>query len=390
MELATIDTLGRAGERAGDRLGDRAGGSLAFRTGTQPAATADIGTADIGTPAGRPRVMLNRRQKAAVVVRLLIAEGASLPLSELPDALQAELTAQMAQMRYIDRATLRAVIEEFATELDSIGLSFPGGLEGALRLLEGAISPDMAARLRRQSGMAWADDPWETIAAIDAERLLTLLRRESPEIGAVILSKLKVSLAADLLGRLTGPEARRLTLAVSETADIAPDMVRRIGVTLAADLDARPPRAFATGAVDRVGAILNVSTAQTRDDLLAGLDDEDADFATLLRRAIFTFIDIPDRLAARDVGAVLRAVPQADLLTLIAGGPNDPSVAFLLANMSKRMAETLREEAGDVAAPGAKKLEAARTAVVTAIRAAADRGEIALIVDEDEDNDAAA
>jgi flagellar motor switch protein FliG len=335
---------------------------------------------------GRPQVILNRRQKAAVVVRLLIAEGASLPIGDLPEALQAELTSQMAQMRYIDRATLRAVIEEFATELESIGLSFPGGLEGALRLLEGTISPDMAARLRRQSGMAWFDDPWETIATMDADKLLPLLHRESPEVGAVILSKLKVAQAADLLGRLPGATARRLTLAVSETADIAPDTVRRIGVTLAADLDARPPRAFSMGAVDRVGAILNISTSDTRDDLLAGLDDEDADFATLVRRAIFTFADIPGRVAARDVAGVLRAVSPEDLQCVIAGAGEggDPSVEFILANMSKRMAEQLREGAADIDTPSPKQLEAAQTAVIAAIRAAIDAGTIKLIDPEAE------
>ncbi len=371
MELATMDTRATHAHMPG--------GSMSVT-----ATTADLP----GHPgaAGRNRAALNRRQKAAVVVRLLIAEGASLPLTELPEALQAELTAQMSQMRYIDRMTLRSVIDEFATELDSIGLSFPGGLEGALRLLEGTISPDMAARLRRQSGMVWHDDPWEAIAKMEPDKLLPILKREAPEIGAVILSKLKVSGAAELLGRLSGTEARRLTLAMSETADISPEAVRRIGVTLAADLNAKPPRAFTLEAVERVGAILNISAADTRDDLLAGLDDDDADFATRVRRAIFTFADVPARLSPRDVGPVLRSVPQEDLMVVIAGASEegDPTVDFLLANMSKRLGEALREGAGELDAPSPKRLEAARTAIVSGIRNTVDSGEISLI-EEDED-----
>lgn len=323
---------------------------------------------------------LTRRQKAAIVVRLLLAEGAKLPLSELPDALQAELTTQMTQMRFVDRATLKEVIEEFASELDSIGLSFPGGLDGALDLLDGAISPEMAARLRKQAGAVWADDPWEAIAALSAEKLLPALGRESPEVGAVILSKLKVAKAAELLGKLPGDRARRLTLAVSETADISPDTVRRIGLALAAELQAEPPRAFHSAAVERLGAILNVSTSVTREDVLAGLDEEDADLASQVRRAIFTFEDIPARLDARDVPNVTKRVDQTVLVVAVAGADDRSRAAvdFLLANMPKRLAGSIRDEAADRGRVTPRQAEEAQTAVVTAIRDGIDAGEVTL------------
>ncbi|SEN68644.1 flagellar motor switch protein FliG [Palleronia salina] len=329
---------------------------------------------------------LTRRQKAAIVVRLLLAEGATLPLSELPEPLQAELTTQMTQMRFVDRATLRDVVEEFASELDSIGLSFPGGLEGALGILEGAISPEIAARLRKQSGAIWTDDPWETIAEFPPEKIMPLLQRESPEIGAVILSKLKVAKAADLLSKLPGALARRLTLAVSETADIAPSTVRRIGVALAAELKAEPPRAFPAAAVERLGAILNVSTSVTREEVLEGLDAEDAELGSQVRKAIFTFENIPDRVAARDVPVVVKGVDQDILILAIAGATEktQATVDYLLANMSQRLADTMRDEAGELGKIAPAEVERAETAVVSAIREAVDAGEIKLIAEDEE------
>ncbi len=330
---------------------------------------------------------LTRRQKAAIVVRLLLAEGASLPLSELPESLQAELTTQMTQMRFVDRATLREVIEEFATELDSIGLSFPGGLEGALSILEGAISPSLAARMRKQSGAIWTDDPWETIAKFKIEELLPLLERESPEVGAVILSKLEVSKAAEILGLLPGARARRLTLAVSETADVAPDMVRRIGLALAAELKAEPPRAFPAAAVERLGAILNVSGSVTRDEVLSGLDEEDAELGQRVRKAIFTFANIPERIAPRDVPAITKAVEQETLVVAIAGADETmrPAVEFLLGNMPQRLAESLRMEAAEIEKVSLKEAEKAHLAVVKVIRGMADSGEIKMVTLEEND-----
>ena len=341
---------------------------------------------------GRPKAgELTRRQKAAIVVRLLLAEGATLPLRDLPDTLQAELTTQISQMRYIDRTTLRSVIEEFATELDSIGLAFPHGIDGALDLLEGAISPEMAARLRRQSGALWADDPWDVLSQIEDDKLLPLLTDESPEIAAVILSKLKVSKAATLLGRLPGPRARRLTMAVSETADIAPETVHRIGVALAAELKAEPPRAFPAAAVERLGAILNVSPTVTREDVLAGLDEEDAELASEVRKAIFTFVDIPSRIKPLDVPNITKRVDQDVLVIAIAGADEktQPAVDYLLSNMSSRMADQLREGAADLGKVGAKQADSAQMEVITAIRDGIEAGEITM-VDPDADLDEAA
>ncbi len=320
------------------------------------------------------------------MVRLLLAEGATLPLDALPEPLQAELTTQMSQMRYVDRFTLQQVIEEFANELDSIGLVFPGGLEGALSILGGVISADMAARLRKQAGMVWFNDPWESLANFDTDQLLPLLQRQSPEVGAVLLSKLKVAKAAELLGKLPGDKARRLTFAMSETADVAPDTVRRIGISLAAELKAEPPRAFTTGAVARVGAILNVAASAMRDDVLAGLSEDDAAFADEVRRAIFTFSDIPARIKPLDVPAILRGVAQESLVAIVAS--TDPAITeaveFLLENMSKRLAQTLRDEAADAGIIKQRVSEAAQTEVIVTIRALIDAGEIQLVSEGDD------
>lgn len=329
---------------------------------------------------------LSRRQKAAIVVRLLIAEGATLPLQDLPRALQAELTSQMASMRFVDRATLREVIEEFASELDSIGLSFPDGIEGALALLNGAISPDIAARLRWQSGAVWTEDPWVQIAEIVNDRLLKVVDRESPEIGAVILSKLSVAKAADILGRLPGPKARRLTLAISETANILPEVVRRIGVALAADLEAEPPRAFTATAVKRLGAILNISPALTRDEVLAGLDEEEPDLADKVRREIFTFDNIPQRVEEKDVPAIVRMIAQDTLVAAIAGatGPTLLVGDFILSRLTQRLGDSIREQVKERGRISPADAEKAQNEIVATIRGAADAGEIKLVIPEED------
>ncbi len=331
--------------------------------------------------------LLTRKQKAAIIVRLLLAEGAVLSLQNLPEALQAELIRQMSDLRYVDRATLKSVIEEFVHEIEDIGLAFPGDIETTLSILDGAISPSTAARMRKMAGVRLTGDPWATIAALDPALLLEVLETESTEIAAVLLSKLKVSVAADLLGQLPGPRARKVAYAVSQTGAIAPDVVERIGRSLADQLGARPPRAFDDGPVERVGAILNASPAATRDDVLDGLDQDDTAFATAVRKAIFTFADIPARITPTDVPKITRDVDQAVLVTALVAATDDlaPVADFILGAISKRMSEQIREEMAERGPVKPKDGEAAMSAIVAQIRALEAAQEIALIPDDDDD-----
>ncbi|MEP1613497.1 MAG: FliG C-terminal domain-containing protein [Roseobacter sp.] len=337
------------------------------------------------SPGGSEPAKLSRKAKAAIVVRLLINEGADIPLEELPEELQAKLTHQMGSMRTVDRSTLASVIDEFAQELESIGLSFRGGIAGALDALDGKISKQTADRLRKEAGVRQYGDPWARLRDLGPEKLLPVLQSESTEVAAVLLSKLDVKRAAELLGKLPGPEARRITYAVSLTSAVTPDAVDRIGLSLAAQLDAEPMRAFDNGPVERVGAILNSTTSITRDDVLEGLDETDAGFAELVRRAIFTFANIPQRISARDIPRVIRALDQEALLTALAGAEaagSQASAEFILENMSGRMADQLREEVQDREKVKPAEMEEAESSIVQAIRDLEASGDLLMIVED--------
>jgi len=334
---------------------------------------------------------LTRAQKAAIIVRFLLNEGAEVPLTDLPEGLQAHLTTQMGAMRYVNRATLAEVVAEFAQELEGMGLTFPRGVAGALSALDGRISPHTAARLRKEAGVREVGDPWDQVHKAAVGTLLEMMTHESTEVAAVILSKLDIGRAAELLGNLPGDLARRITYAVSQTGSVSPEAVDRIGLSLAAQLLDVPEVAFAQGAVERVGAILNSSPAAIRDNVLTGLDETDQDFAALVRRAIFTFAHIPERVKPTDIPRVAREVDQPLLVTALAGATADdlaPVAAFILDNMGKRMAEALRDEMTERGRVRLRDAEEAMTAVVNAVRKLEAAGEITLITPAAEDEDA--
>nr|WP_245795056.1 FliG C-terminal domain-containing protein [Thioclava marina] len=327
---------------------------------------------------------LSRRQKAAIIVRLLSSEGLKLPLSELSEDHQTALAEQVAELRLVDRDTLVSVVEEFCDALEAVGLAFPGGLDGALSLLDGQLSPAASTRLRRLASGSSRADPWERITGLSAELLLPVLEEESTEVGAVMLSKLSVAKAAELLGKLPGDKARRVAYAVSLTGNVAPETVLRIGQALASQLDARPAKAFDTGPVERVGAILNYSASATREAVLKGLEEEDFAFAEEVKKAIFTFANIPARIDPRDIPKILRTVDQARLVVALAGakGPLEASAEFMLTNMSQRMAQNLRDEMANLGKVKDKDAEEAMGEIVGAIREMETAGEIFLVAED--------
>ncbi len=307
---------------------------------TQPLALAALP----GPVAVRGPGRLSRKAKAAIIVQFLLNEGADVPLSALPEEHQAELTLLLGNMRYVDRETLNAVVVEFSDALESVGLSFPGDIAGALTALDGKISDRTAMRLRKEAGVRQTGDPWTRINALDVDKLERLVLSESTQVAAVMMSRIDVAKAAQVLARLPGDRARRISYAVSMTTGVTPEAVDRIGLALAAQIDAEPARAFKTGPDERLGAILNYSNSATRDDLLASLEEQDASFAEAVRKAIFTFANIPERLSALDVPKITRDVPQDVLATAIAAAESDEdrrAADFILQNISKRMAGAL-------------------------------------------------
>ncbi|MEO1025472.1 MAG: FliG C-terminal domain-containing protein [Pseudomonadota bacterium] len=335
-------------------------------------------------PAATP-VNLTSKEKAAIVVRLLLSQGAVPALSQLSDTKQTELAVQIARMAPVDQDTVQSVADEFASEIERIALSFPQGLDGALGLLDGVLSEGATNRLRQMAPTESRRKPWDEVEQVEPERLVPYLESESLEVAAVILSKISVGKAAEVLSLIPGDLARRITYAISQTDGVSPGVVHRIGNSLAEELDTRPVTAFAEGPVSRVGAILNYARASVRDDVLTGIESEDKPFADEVRAAIFTFANIPDRISPRDVPRIQRDMDPDDLTLVVAAAEGDDvkSVDFILENISKRMAENIRDEAKEKSGIKPEEAEAAQIRIITVVRELEAAGEIFFVANDD-------
>lgn len=343
-------------------------------------------TSDMSRP--RPRRPLTQGQKAAVIVRLLVNGGADPGIRELPRDQQRKLVLDMASLRFVDRRTLAETVAEFAGQLDAIGLHFPREIDKVLAALDGRLSIDVVEMLAAEIGLdvsALGRASWEQISGLDQEVLMAMIADESDEVAAIMLSKLPATKAAQLIGTLPRARADAIAAAFGRTEEVTPDAVARIGNALGRQSGTRIAPAFDSDSVVRVGNILNAATSAVRGALLDRLDETDPEFAKRVRAAVFSFENIPGRLAARDVPKALRNVDSGAMVAAFAGAP--PELAhvaeFIFANISSRLADQLREDMEEAGTVPADKAEEAMSAIVAEIRRLEDAGEISFVVAED-------
>ena len=344
---------------------------------------------DLPVPLG-PRMIedLSRSQKAAIVVHLLLREGADPGVSRLPARLQRRLAKVLSSVGEIDNGTLAAVVREFASHLDGDGLRFPKDLRGALRALNGSLSPNVVSDLASElTGGAdeIANSSWDAFGAMEVEHLVKTLEHESPEVIAIAVSKLKPVRAAAVMKEFDDELAVDVAIAMSATQSVATETVSRIGLSFGRAMEVSDPKAFVGDPAERVGAILNAALSSDRARVLDGLVARVPEFAARVRGAVFSWENIPERLDARDIPRVLKEVENEQVLVAFDGDLEEKVAVFLLSGLSKRLGEQMREEIAEMPKPKPPEVEEARLAIATVIRDMEERGDLVLSVPDDDD-----
>ncbi len=335
-----------------------------------------------------PVASLSQRQKAAIIVKLLVGGGVSLEELELDADAIWKITKAMTGLGVVDKDIVDGVTAEFILEMERMGLVFERDIDGSLKAMEDQITAETLNKVKaRQSGSAEAN-AWDYISKTDPEVLALRIAAENPRVGAVILSKLTPSKSAEIVSQIATDAAEGILAAISKTTDVMPNIVSRIGIALADSLrDKGSAGAFEDSAAARIGAILNMSAGQFRDEILGGIEKKDPESASQIRRLMFTFEDIPSRITGRDISKILRGVDDETLVAALSGAASTaPAVKeFILSNISSRLAEQIEESISERGTVKTKDADAAMTQVVVAIKELESAGEITLIEPEEEE-----
>jgi flagellar motor switch protein FliG len=231
-----------------------------------------------------------------------------------------------------------------------------------------------------------ASNVWKKLAGVDEQALAEFLTREHPQTAAVVLSKLTAEQAAQILGRVDAERAREMVFGLTKAATLDQSVIEAIGYSVSEDfLASHKGGGESFKPAERIGTIMNFTSGEIRQAVLSFLDDSQPELGDAVKRSMFTFQDIQDRVEKRDVAAIVRNVEQDELLKALKGAEqNAPATAdFFLTSISSRMAEQLREALGEIDKVKIREAEEAQNGVLKAIRDLEAAGELKLIALDD-------
>jgi len=323
----------------------------------------------------------SRQQKLAIFLVVIGPEAAASVLKHFDEPEIELLCREMSAITIIPEAVQRQAVEEFAGVVASSHGSALGGLSYAQRTLEIAKGDYKASAIISRVGpVGTSAEVIREISELDGRQVFNLIKHEQPQTIAFVLSYLDGVKSAEVFGML-GPELREEVIERLGTIDSTSlELVGKIARSLGKHFDSKVRPAFhRSGGVRAVADLLNELEKDMSKNLLARLEERNAQLGAAIRKKLFSFEDL-GRLQPQDLQRVLREVDSASLAVSMKSVSDSLKEKFFAA-ISKRAAESLREEIELLGPVRLKDVEAAQDSIIQVVRRLEEEGQITLEAD---------
>lgn len=214
---------------------------------------------------------------------------------------------------------------------------------------------------------------WAKLSRQDGTLIASLVQRESPQVIALILSRLTPDAAANTVRALPRTLATDALKRLLNLGEIHPAALRALELALENSLTQSKSGKF-SGGHEHVARIFDSLDSGSESTLLSSLDSAEPGAGEKIRALMFTF----DDLAALDPGSlqtILGSVDRGLLTVALKGAAPTVSDAFFK-NVTQRAADLLREDIAAVGPVRRSEIDAARAEVLQVARALVKRGDL--------------
>jgi flagellar motor switch protein FliG len=314
-------------------------------------------------------------QKAAVLLISLGPELSSTVFKHLKEEEIEDLTLEIANTRSISPQVKEDVINEFYEICLAQQYIDEGGIKYAKELLEKALGSEKALDVIGKLTASLQVKPFEFVRKTDATQLLSFIQDEHPQTIALILSYLSPTQSALIISALPQENQAEVARRIAQMDRTSPDVIQEVERVLESKLANLVNQDYTQiGGVDQVVEILNSTDRGTEKHIMEILEIEDPELADEIRKKMFVFEDIL-LLDNKAIQRVLRDVDNNDL-ELALKGTNEEVQNTIFANLSKRLAEMIKEDMEFMGPVRMKDVEEAQQKIVNIIRKLEDSGEI--------------
>jgi len=324
-------------------------------------------------------------KKAAILCIALGEHAAAEVFKHLAPEQIEQLTMEMARTSAVETAQANSVLEEAMQAAYARGYMAEGGMRYARDVLERALGPQKADELLHRLSSVIEANPFEFLRGSSPDQIYAFLRNEHPQTVALVLAHLPTNdLAAQVLQLLPPDEQADVASRIAMMGQTTPDVIKDVAAVMEKRLESVITHEYnEAGGVRSLAQILNSTERGIEKNILSHLAQESQALADEVRSLLFVFEDLLT-LDDRSIQLVLRDVDQKDLALALRGATDDVREK-ILANMSGRAAEMLREEMEFMPPQRRRLVEEAQARVVAIVRKLEDADEIVVSRGSEED-----
>ncbi len=317
------------------------------------------------------------REKAAMLLISLGPEKSAEIFKHLKEEEIEQLTLEIANIRTVTPEEKEKVMEEFYQICLAQEYIAEGGIGYAKEILEKALGTQKALDVINKLTVSLQVRPFEFVRKADPAQLLNFIQKEHPQTIALILAYLKPQQASVVLAALPQDKQADVARRIAVMDRTSPEVIKEVERILEKNLSSLVTEDFtAAGGVQAIVNILNTVDRGTEKYIMETLEIEDTDLAEEIRKRMFVFEDILT-LDNRSIQRFLRDVENNQLAIALKGATEEVQ-KVIYSNMSKRLAEMIREDIEYMGPVRLKDVEEAQQKIVNIIRKLEDAGEIVI------------
>ena len=280
-------------------------------------------------------------RRVAKFLLLIGVDQAAEVISYLPQNLVDKIVPEIASIRNVAPEEATQILAEFQVLMDKAQTS--GGVRTARNILTKAFGEERAEDVMQKAVPFKNGTPFEYLKDLNAEKVSFLLKDESAPVKALILSKIKPSVAAGVIKQMPEDEKKETIWRMARLSSFSPDILSRIDNTMREKVQTmQMPVQESIDGRNALAGILRKMDNEAGKQILSTLQNYDSDLEKDLRSRLFTMDDVTNA-DDKFIQKILHGMSDTDIAYLIC----DKSEEFrkkVFTNISKSRGVSVLEE----------------------------------------------
>ncbi len=325
---------------------------------------------------GEKNKVMTGAERAAILLMSIGEADAAEVLKKLGPKEVQRVGSAMAHLANVDKQAVADVLNSFVEMVD--GQASLGGSEDYIKkLLISALGEGKAGQVIDRILFGHNSKGLESLKWMEPKAVAEVIRREHPQIIAIVLSYLDADQSAQVLALMPERTRSDTIMRIASLDGIQPAALNELDIILDKQFSGNSSvQSSNVGGKKTAANILNFMETTIESEIIEEVKEADAELAQALEDLMFVFDNLVD-IDDRGIQSLLREVSSENLVMALKGA-EEPLREKIFKNMSKRASEMLRDDLESRGPVRLSEVEAAQKEILAIARRMMDSGELVI------------